>query len=113
MKMSIDKKYVEDYQMERVKEDAKEFKGRYTDGDLLRSLMEQIKDYRCWASDIVYCNVKAIDSGWASGNVTMFCVEMMVENINRIYKLRFYIDMDLQVDVRPKMITIREFKEND
>lgn len=111
MKMSINKKYVEDYQMERVKADAKEFKAMYTDADILNSFREQLKDYRTYTAEIVYCKVEAMDSGWARGNETTFCVEMLVEDFRKMYKLRFYVGMNLEVDNRPNLVTVREFDE--
>ena len=111
MKMTIDKTFTENWQMDRVKADVKEFKAMYTDGDILRSFQEQTEDYRTYAADIVYCKASAMDSGWAFGNVTTFCIEMMVEAPCKIYKLRFYIDMNLKIDNRPNLITVQVFKE--
>lgn len=111
MKITISKKFVESYQLDRVKADAKEFKGRYTDGDLLRSFMDQTNDYRCHAGNIVYCNVEAMDAGWYYGEKTHFVVEMLVEGFKKLYKLRFYVNMNLEVCLDPLLIQVREFKE--
>lgn len=111
MKMKIDRKYVEDYQLARVKEDAAEFKGRYTDGDLVRSYMNQMDDYRMCNAEVIYCKAEAMDSGWACGNRTIFCIEIMLENHMSIYKIRFYSDMDLNIDTRDNMVMAREFKD--
>ena len=110
MKITMDRKYVEDYQVDRVKADMKEFKERYTDGDLLREFMDQTGNVKPYAADIVYCNVKAIDSGWAYGNTTCFQVSMLCDGIIAMYKLSFYIDMDLKVDTREPLVNFQEFK---
>lgn len=110
MKIKINRQYVEDYQMDRVKADMKEFKERYTDGELLYQFIEQTDITKPYSSDIVYCNVKAMDSGWAFGNKTVFQVEMLCDNLIAMYKISFYVDMDLHVDTRKLLVTFQEFK---
>lgn len=116
MKITLNKKYIEDYQIDRVKEDAKEFSEAFTLNDLLREFEEQAKFVPGVNPEIVKYKVEAMDSGWACGNKTTFSVDMMLDDWRTIWKIHFYIDMELNVDTRivngeTKMWNIREFKE--
>ena len=44
MKITMDKKLTEDYMIQRTKDQMKEFKAIYTDGDLLRMFQDAIDD---------------------------------------------------------------------
>ena len=67
--------------------------------------------------DIVKAEVTAMDSGWASGNKTTFEVNMLLDGWRTMYKINFYIGMDLEVDTRllagdRKMYTITKYTES-
>lgn len=116
MKITIDKNYVEDYQMSRVKEDVEDFKASWKEKDLLEAFTEQTELYVGYGVEILKTKIEAMDSGWATGNRTVFKVEMVLDDNNRMHKIRFYIDNTLEVDTRVlyngmKMYTIRTFEE--
>ena len=114
MKITMDKKFTEVYYMDQVKNDMKEFKARYTDGDLLRAFIDATGQ---WASgDIIKCDISAFTAGYLFDNVTSFCVNMIVDEYSSIVRLHFYVDMDLTVDTRGygdgyKFYDIRRYKE--
>lgn len=100
MKITLNKKYIEDYQMDRVKEEAKDFAKSYTEKDLLMRFMDET-GIEFWWSEIIKTKIEAFDSGWACGNKTTFEVEMWIESgVTQMFKIRFYIDYDLTVDTR-------------
>lgn len=112
MKIRINKEFTENWQIERVQSDAKEFKARYTDGDVLRAFQNATEDYRTYNADIIYMNVSAMDAGSYYDNQTIFCVDVMTESITRIFKIRYYVDMKLNVMTDANLITVREYDEN-
>ena len=116
MKIKFDKKYIEDYQMDRVKEDAKFFSEAYTLGDLRREFENQTGIYLGGAPEVVKAEITAMDSGWALGNKTTFNVWMLIDGWSVMYKVHFFIDKDLQVDTRDsllggKLYEVRKFTE--
>lgn len=100
MKIGFSKDYIESYQMSRVKEDAQSFKEAYQVGDLLREFKSQTGEFFGVSPEIVRTTIIAMDSGWYWGNVTIFSVEMLLDDDLAMYKVRFYIDMELTVDTR-------------
>lgn len=114
MRITLDKDYIESWQMDRVKEDVKAFKEMYKEEDLLGAFRAQVCDFVI-VEEILKTKVEAFDSGWAMDNKTVFRVEMVVDAWNSIYKIRFYVDMGLAVDTRDltggvKMYDIKEYK---
>ena len=116
MKIKINKNYVEDYQLERVKADAKDFSEAYTVGDLKRAFEEQVGGW--FGTEVVKTEITAMDSGWALGNKTIFEVTMLIDDWNTIYRIHYYIDRDLEVDTRVlanglKMYDIRKYRTEE
>lgn len=115
MKITIDRQYTEDYQLPAVKEDIKAFKEMYTEGDLLRAFENQTGE-DIYVEEIVRTKIEAFDSGWAFDHKTAFQVEMVVDAVMEMVKVRFYTDMELNVDTREiaegvLMYDCRRFKE--
>lgn len=116
MKITLNKKYTEDYLVERVKEDAREFAEAFTLNDLLREFEEQANFVPGINPEIVKYKIEAMDAGWAFGNKTTFSVDMMLDDFRTIWKIHFYIDKELNVDTRvlsdgTKLWNIREYNE--
>ena len=109
MKIKVDRNYVESYQLERVKEDMSEFKAMYTDNDILRALRDELDWHEGEVGDVVYMNVEAIDSGWAYGNVTHFVVSAMIDDRWSIYKVRFCVNMNLDI-INRHMVSIMNYR---
>ena len=119
MRIKIDRKYVEDYQLERVKEDMKRFSESFTLEDLRIAFETQTEtDFGC-SPKILNAEIFAMDSGWAMGNKTVFDVYMLIDNgFDVLYKIQFYIDEELNVDTREidgfreekiKMYSVKKF----
>lgn len=113
MKIKINRRYVEDYQLERVKADAKEFQADYTEQDLLWQFQNQAQNLGF--VEIVKSSVEALDSGWAMGNVTIFSVDMLLKAHKKYIEITFYIGKDMKIDTSDielgrKMYSIREYK---
>lgn len=112
MKIKLDKKYIQEYQMERVKADAKEFSQMYTNGDLLREFLTQTASdvtMNVRADDIIRMDIKAMDAGWFYGEKTIYCVTMFLYDWDKMYKIRFYVDQYLTVDTKDGLWSVVEF----
>lgn len=120
MRIKIDRQYVENYQLERVKEDMKSFSESFTLEDLRIAFETQTGTYLGWNPKIINAEISAMDSGWACGNQTIFCVDMLLDSgLDVLYKIQFYINMELNVDTREidgfheeklKMYSVKKFK---
>ena len=119
MRIKIDRKYVEDYQLERVKEDMKSFSESFTLEDLRTAFETQTGTYLGWNTKILNAEIFAMDSGWAMGNQTVFDVYMLIDScLDVLYKIQFYINMELNIDTREidgfhgerfKMYSVKKF----
>lgn len=115
MKMILCKDYVESYQIERVKADMKEFKARYTEGDLIRFFRDTVEYYDGYNAEVIKAEIEAMDSGYALGNKTTFWCHMILNNCLNMYRFDFWMDMDGTIDTRTlagnrKMYKIQKFE---
>ena len=118
MRIKIDRKYVEDYQLERVKEDMKSF-SEFTLEDLRIAFETQTETNFGCSPKILNAEIFAMDSGWAMGNQTIFDVYMLIDSsLDVLYKIQFYINMELNIDTREidgfhgekiKMYSVKKF----
>lgn len=111
MKITVDKEFTNGYEMAQVKEDIKEFKARYTDGDVLNAMRSQTDFWGGYGEDIIKAEAKAFPAGWDFQNKTLFAVEMLIDGYNEMYKIRFYIDMDLNVDTRKGFVRVTKYAQ--
>ena len=109
MKVSINKDYVTCSQMEKVKADAKEFRARYTDGDLKRTF-EEATDCSVYG-DIIKCTVEAFSSSWGMDADTSFFVSQVIESPIGFEKFSYYCDMNLTVSMDPLLLTHKSYWE--
>lgn len=98
MKIKMNKNLTESWMVDEVKSAMKEFKARYTDGDLKRAFEDATQSYQGYTMDIVRTYVEAFDAGFADGYKPCFCVDMLLEGYSMIVKYRFYADIDLNVN---------------
>ena len=110
MKMSIYKELTAKYEEDTVREDMKEFKESYTDGDLLRMFQDAL-DARGIPSPymnsayITACNIKAFPAGTDFADEygrqpTHYEVKMTIDDgCLEIDKIRFYTDNELNIDL--------------
>jgi len=120
MKITIEKRLTTLDKLERTKQQAKEFKAMYTDGDLLRMFRDAIDGWEYGYSDeIIRCNLEAFPGGTMETDETHYSVDMVLEGYKRFTKLHFYITQSGEVDVREvwngsdglmKMYSIEEYK---
>lgn len=110
LKITMDKEFVEDYQIERVKEDMNEFKNMYTINDLKNRFMDETESFEIYGAEIISYKISAFDSGWACGNKTCYAVDMILDGFEKMFKVRFYIDQDYMIDLRPNLYTVKTFK---
>lgn len=106
MKTTIDTNYAN---MDFVKSDLKEFKARYTDGDLLREFLNATDgktELIGGVPQILKCTVEAFGS-----ISTSFVVNLIIDTNIYLYKIGFYTDLDLNIDMSPLLITFRKFAE--
>lgn len=101
MKIKINKTYTAECMMERTKEQAKEFKEVFTDGDLLRMFAEETgTESELYNLDVIRCNLSAFSGGTMETDETHYHVEMLCEGFNEFYKLSFYISQSAKIDTR-------------
>ena len=115
MKIKLNKKYIEDYQLERVKADAKDFAAANTLNDLVRVFEAQTDEFIGNRPEVIKAEIEAMDSGWACGNKTIFEVHMVIDDFDSMFKVMFWIDMELNVDTRTladgiKMYNIKRYE---
>ena len=115
MKITIDKNYTTLAQAAKVRADVKEFKARYVDGDLVRAA-EVFTGKPLWVNEFVRCTISAFPAGSAFGDETSFSVDLLIVAARVIYKVHYYCDINLTVDMRPtmfgdKLYSIREYRE--
>ena len=113
MKITIDREHTEAFQMERTKEQVKEFKAIYTDGDLRRMFLAALDmsnpDNQVFAAnenhiacgDIVYCNLEAFACGYSETSETHYMVSMLIESVICCIKLYFFISQNGVVSTEP------------
>jgi len=118
MTITMDKTMTTLDQVAPMKEAMKEFKARYTDGDLRRVMydyLDEIKNYDavcCLGGEIVKCEVSAFPVNMYRFDGVNFAVEITICNYFNGYAfLRFYVDSELNLDKRPDLITLREYSE--
>lgn len=116
MKITIDKKFTTLEQVAKVKEDIKMFKEMYSERDLLSAFANQAGRNE-WFGDILRAEAKAFPGGWAYKDETQFCITMVTEGYNKFYKIRFYIDMAMNVNTNDlyrspgtKMYSVETYK---
>lgn len=121
MKITINKEYTTLAQADKVRRDIREFRGMYTDGDLLRAFRDATDLDIAWNHDILSAFVEAFPAGSLFGDKTSFCVEMITHGFREFCEIRFYCDMNLEVDTRDltdyrgistgeKMYSVRVYK---
>lgn len=116
MKTSINREYTTLAQAEKVKNDLKELKAMYTEGDLLRAFLdtldtdehrESMKDHAkaCVITnydEIVCCNVEGFPAGTffideSGEEPTHFSVTIKMIGLIHAYSIHFYTDLSLNI----------------
>lgn len=120
MKITIEKRLTTVDKLERTKQQMKEFKAIYTDGDLLRMFRDAVDGWEYGYSDeIVYCKLEAFPGGTMETDETHYSVDMLLEGYDTMTKLHFYISQSGEIDTRVvpnytggtmKMWDVKEFK---
>lgn len=120
MKITIEKRLTTLDKLERTKQQAKEFKAMYTDGDLLRMFRDAVDGWEYGYSDeIIRCSLEAFPGGTMETDENHYSVDMVLEGFKRFTKIHFYISQSGEVDVREvwngndglmKMYSIEEYK---
>lgn len=109
MRIRVDKDYTDKAFTDQVKADIAEFKERYTIGDVLNSFRCQVDRWDGWTQEIIKVDAKAFPGGYYYDNATHFCFEFLIDGASTMYKIRFYIDMDLIVDTRTGLYSIKKY----
>ena len=107
MKIKLNRKYTEDYQIDRVKADMKEFKESFTEADLLNIFRDAAGFNKC--GDIIKMDVEAFDAGSYYGEETSFHVDILLDGYSEMTKISYYADK--YMNITEDLITIRTFKE--
>lgn len=104
MKMSFDGSLITVNELPKVKADMKEFKARYTDGDLkcfgyraISDKYEAITGNRFpYLGDVVKANVEAfcVDKD----DITQFRVVLLLESFAEIVEMTYFTNLNLEVD---------------
>lgn len=100
LRITIDKELTTLAQENKVRADARQFRTAYTENDLLRAFCDATDINETYNHDILSVSVKAFPEGWAFGDKTSFCVEMLTHGWRKLCEIRFYCDIELNVDTR-------------
>lgn len=101
---TIDKSHITVADYPKVKSELKEFKARYTDGDLKcfadRAIADKYEKITGnsypYACDVIRADVQAFD--YDDDNGTYFRVDVLVDRYLEIVKIHYYANLDLEVD---------------
>ena len=120
MKITIEKKLTTLDKVERTKQQMKEFKEMFTDGDLLRMFRDAMNGWEYGYSDeIIRCNLEAFPGGTMETDENHYSVDILLEGFRRFTKVHFYISQSAVVDTREvpdgngglmKMYSIEQYK---
>ena len=114
MTIKMDKSLTTFAQAAKVKEDMKQFKNCYTGGDLLRAWNEvfsEAEQYeKCVHGDVLSVTVNAFPANWYTGGETTFRVDLIADGYLAMHKLAFYVNLGLEVDARPELMTHKVYK---
>ena len=104
MEMTFDYNYISVANKARVKERAKEFKARFTDGDIMWKVIEAFGRRRGLhgAEDIIKCSVVAAENMPFEEN--SYSVFMILAGYKRLYKVHFYCNDDLDIEMRDTIL---------
>lgn len=105
MKISINKELTTLAQLPKIKHDLREFRGMYTDGDLLRVFCEQTGFCDAYAHEILSATVEAFPGGTDFDNETAFSVHLLTHGWREFCEIDFYCNAQLEVDLRDLMFT--------
>ena len=100
MKTKINREYTTIAQAEKVREDLKEFKARYTDGDLMHFYNDAVDDPRGYCHRIIEATVEGFPGGTDYNNETVFSVDLIAIDYSTVLKIHFYCDIELTIDKR-------------
>lgn len=115
MKITVSKELTTLAQLDKVKEDCKQFKACYTANDLLNAWNERCRDRDLWTEhicgDVISVDITAFPAKLWTDCDTSFGIELVVDGINEFHKLRYYADLGLQIDDRPEVIAHKVYRE--
>lgn len=100
MKITVDKELTTLAGAEKVKADIKEFKARYTAGDLWREFFDQTGIDCPWNCEILQVTGDAFPGGTFYDNETQFSLKIIAKGFYEFYEINFYCDSNLKVDTR-------------
>ena len=109
MRCMVDYDYTTRLEKQRVLDDLREFKERYTEGDLLRKFYSETDNVDV-TGDVVYFKVYGFPGGTYYNNATHFRVEALLEGFRKIYKVRFYCDLEMNIDTRTVPTKMYDFE---
>ena len=120
MRITIEKTFTTLDKVERTKQQMKEFKEMFTDGDLLRMFRDATNAWEYGYCDkIIRCDLEAFPGGTMETDENHYSVEILLEGFRRFTKVHFYISQSAVVDTREvpdgngglmKMYSIEQYK---
>lgn len=106
MKFTVDKEFTTLAQLPQVREDCKEFKGRYTDNDLLSIFLDEIEEFDIpYGVSVLSANITAFPGGTDFDNQTCFHVELNCKGFEAFYVISYYCNLDFCIDTRDLAFT--------
>lgn len=108
MKITVDKQFTNGYEMRQVKEDIKNFKERFTVGDLIRAIGEQCDKWFI-ASEVIKCEATAFPAGSDFDNKTLFCFEIIVDHFVNFSRIRTYFTTEGTIS-RPEWVKVKTYR---
>ena len=94
MKITVNKEFTTLSQLPKVKDDIKEFKARYTDGDLKSMFCDVVNDWTAYGAEIISVSGEAFPGGYVYNDETQFHIEIICRKYGEFVVLRFYCDLE-------------------
>ena len=110
MRIKIDREYTRPSQVQRVKDDIRDFSENATVKDLLVQFLSAIdRELETWNYTIHHYEISAFPGGTYVKDITSYSVGMLVECWKKIYKIHFYIDQDWNIRTESFMWSITTY----
>ena len=93
MKITIDKNFTTLAQRDKVKEDIKEFKSRYSDSDIEWVLKRAHEE--TYGADLLAYDIEAFPHGQFWGDETSFAIHAWLTRWSAVFEVWAYVDIDL------------------
>lgn len=106
--ITLDKQFTPIAKAKQVRADIKEFKSRYTAGDLARTFEETFHFYDIYATDVINITGEAFTE---CGGDTQFRIVMLLKGCTKIYEIQFFTNLNLEYSTDPLLWSVNIYEK--